>query len=86
MSPALFERGVRALAIGANRGELSDACAMLVFRARQLARLCFDRGEVNGRMTLFGAAAADHPARHHQVAVARHEDRAVTIEVRGRQR
>ncbi len=58
---------------------------MLVFRARQLARLCFDRGEVNGRMILFGAAAADHPAGHHQVAVTRHENRAVTVEIRGRQ-
>ena len=86
LDPALLERIVGALALGANVGELADARAMLLFRARQLARLRFDRGEIYRRVTVFGAAAADHPARHHEVAVAGYENGAVTVEIRRRQR
>jgi len=55
---------------------------MLFLGACQLSRLRFDCGEVDCGVIVFGAAAADQPARHHEVAVAGYENRAVTVEIR----
>ena len=59
---------------------------MLFFGAREFARLGFDCGEVHGRVIVFGAAAADHSTRHHEVAVARYKNCSVTVEIRRGQR
>ena len=82
LAAALLELGVGALALGANGGELADAGAMLFFGAREFARLRFDCGEVHGGVIVFSAAAADHSARHHEVAVAGYENCSVAVEIR----
>ena len=85
-APRAFERGVGLLAVGADRSEGGDPRAMLFFGAFEFTRFGFDCGEVDGGVMVFGAAAADHPPRHHEVAVAGDENGAVTVQVRRGQR